>query len=154
MKFISILFSLSLTTLLFLSSCTKTEEVKDYTTIDKNIIKEYINTHNLTADSTSSGLYYVIEKAGTGETPSLYSNIKIRYKGMLTSGEVFDEATSAIQLNLSQVIAGWQQGIPKFREGGEGILLIPSGLGYGSQSTGSIPSNSVLIFEIKLDEVL
>jgi FKBP-type peptidyl-prolyl cis-trans isomerase FkpA len=154
MKFISILFSLSLTSLLLFDSCSKTQDIQDFSTIDKNIIKEYINTHNLTADSTSSGLYYVIQKPGTGQTPSLYSDIKIRYKGMLTSGEVFDEATSAIQLNLSRVIAGWQQGIPKFKEGGEGILLIPSSLGYGSQSTGSIPANSVLIFEIKLDEVL
>jgi len=153
MKIISILFSLSVTALLFLGSCNKTEEYKDYSEIDKKIIQDYISAHNLTADSTSSGLYYVIDKPGTGQTPSLYSNIRIRYKGMLTSGEVFDEATSAIQLNLSQVITGWQEGIPKFKEGGEGILLIPSGLGYGSQSTGSIPANSVLIFEIKLDEV-
>ena len=154
MKFISILISLSLTSLLLFNSCKKEAEIKDYTTIDKNIIKEYISTHNLTADSTSSGLYYVIQKPGSGKTPTFYSDIKIRYKGMLTSGEVFDEASSAINLNLSRVIAGWQEGIPKFKEGGEGILLIPSALGYGSQSTGSIPSNSVLIFEIKLDEVL
>ena len=35
-------------------------------------------------------------------------------------------------------------------EGGSGILLIPSALGYGNQAVGSIPANSVLIFEVTL----
>jgi len=51
---------------------------------------------------------------------------------------------------LSNVIQGWQEGIPLFNEGGSGILLIPSALGYGSQTVNSIPSNSVLIFEVTL----
>ena len=51
---------------------------------------------------------------------------------------------------LSNVIQGWQEGIPLFSEGGSGVLLIPSALGYGGQAVGSIPANSVLIFEVSL----
>jgi len=54
---------------------------------------------------------------------------------------------------LTNVIQGWQEGIPLFSEGGSGILLIPSALGYGNQSIGNIPANSVLIFEVTLINV-
>lgn len=136
-----------------LESCKKDEEPVDYRAADKKIIQDYIKANNLDADSTSSGLYYVIDVPGSGDFPNQYSDVKVRYKGYFTDGGVFDESTSGIRFNLSQVIAGWTEGIPKFKEGGSGILLIPSHLGYGSQETGSIPANSVLIFDIKLDEV-
>ncbi|MFT5602342.1 MAG: FKBP-type peptidyl-prolyl cis-trans isomerase FkpA, partial [Flavobacteriales bacterium] len=48
----------------------------------------------------------------------------------------------------------WTEGIPYFKEGGSGILLIPSHLGYGKSGTSGIPGNSVLIFDVKLIEVL
>ena len=66
----------------------------------------------------------------------------------------FDQSSSnGITFPLSGVIQGWQEGIPLFKEGGSGILLIPSALGYGSQSVGTIPANSVLIFDINLIDV-
>ena len=153
MKVLQNVLSIGFIGLVFLGSCVKAEDEVDYVAKDKKIIQDYIASHQLTADSTSSGLYYVVDKVGVGKSPSQYSNIKIRYKGTLTSGQVFDESTTGLNINLSQVIQGWKEGIPKFKEGGEGMLLIPSHLGYGSQATGSIPANSVLIFEIKLDEV-
>jgi len=152
-----VVYYLSFVFMLFLltfSSCTKDEEVIDYTTIDKKIILDYIKEHNLDADSTSSGLYYVIDNPGVGQTPNITSYVKIRYKGYLTDGIVFDEAKTAVTFPLSGLILGWQEGIPKFKEGGSGLLLVPSHLGYGDRATGSIPANSVLIFEITLDEVL
>jgi FKBP-type peptidyl-prolyl cis-trans isomerase FkpA len=155
MKLISSVIGIMLlSTLVLFSACKKEQESVNYSTIDKAKIQEYIKAHNWDADSTSNGLYYVVTKTGVGQNPSLYSNVKIRYKGYLLSGKIFDEAKSPAVLNLSQVIKGWQEGVPKFKEGGEGILLIPSGLGYGGQAQNSIPANSVLIFEIKLDEVL
>jgi FKBP-type peptidyl-prolyl cis-trans isomerase FkpA len=39
---------------------------------------------------------------------------------------------------LQQVIKGWTEGIPYFKEGGSGVLLIPSSLGYGSSTRGPI----------------
>ena len=48
------------------------------------------------------------------------------------------------------MIQGWTEGITYFREGGNGILLIPYQLGYGESGRGSIPGGSVLIFDISL----
>ena len=134
-------------------SCKK-EEV-DYTQIDEDIITQYITDNNLTAIATGTGLYYVIDTPGTGAQPNSQSTVTVAYKGYLTNGSVFDESPSAgISFSLTSVIQGWQEGIPHFKEGGSGILLIPSALGYGSQATSGIPANSVLIFEVALIEVL
>ena len=67
------------------------------------------------------------------------------------NGTIFDQSSSdGITFNLSQVIPGWSEGITYFNEGGEGILLVPPHLGYGSNSHSGIPGGSVLIFDVKL----
>ncbi|HYG49317.1 MAG TPA: FKBP-type peptidyl-prolyl cis-trans isomerase [Flavobacteriales bacterium] len=122
---------------------------------DKKIIEQYIKDHGLTAQSTEDGLYYVIENAGTGTQPSSSSTVKVAYKGYYTDGRAFDAShVSGVDFSLATVIKGWQIGIPKFKEGGKGILLIPSGLGYGPKGRGDIPGNEVLIFDITLIDVL
>jgi FKBP-type peptidyl-prolyl cis-trans isomerase FkpA len=123
----------------------------DYTQLDEDIILQYISDNNLNAEPTGSGLYYVINSTGNGEFPNINSLVTVAYKGTLTDGTTFDQSSSnGITFPLSNVIQGWQEGIPLFSEGGSGILLIPSALGYGSQSVGNIPENSVLIFEVTL----
>ena len=124
---------------------------KDYTQIDDEIIQQYISDNNLNATSTSSGLYYVIETTGNGVFPNIYSTVTVAYTGILADGTVFDQSSSAgISFPLTNVIQGWQEGIPLFSEGGTGKLLIPSALGYGNRSVGNIPENSVLIFDVEL----
>lgn len=121
---------------------------------DEKIITQYISDHQLKANATGTGLYYVITSQGTGAQPNSASNVRVLYKGYLTSGSVFDQSQgSGYITNLSNVIKGWTEGIPYFKKGGKGILLIPSALGYGSQAVGSIPANSVLIFDIELLDV-
>ena len=134
-------------------SCKK-KKVIDQATADENIITKYIAEHGLNATATGSGLYYVISSQGTGVQPTASSNVTVIYKGYLTDGTVFDRSpTGGYTTSLSKVIQGWQEGIPLFKKGGKGILLIPSALGYGSNATGSIPANSVLIFDIELVDV-
>jgi FKBP-type peptidyl-prolyl cis-trans isomerase FkpA len=115
-------------------------------------IEKYLADNNLTATSTASGLYYIITKEGTGGHPNLQSTVTVKYKGYLRNGEVFDETlgNETATFALNRVIQGWQEGIPLLKKGGKGTFFIPSDLGYGSQKAGSIPANSVLIFEVEL----
>ena len=123
----------------------------DYTQLDEEIILQYINDNNLSAKPTGSGLYYVVNSNGNGDFPDINSIVTVVYKGILTDGTIFDQSgASGATFPLKNVIQGWQEGIPLFSEGGSGILLIPSALGYGSQPVGNIPENSVLIFEVTL----
>lgn len=134
-----------------ISGCKKVQT--DYSETDRNIILNYIASHNLTnVKSTVSGLYYVIEKPGTTSHPNINSTVTIDYTGRLANDTIFETTDGANPetIALSSVIAGWQIGIPLFGRTGKGLLLIPSALGYGSQEKLGIPKNSVLIFEINL----
>jgi FKBP-type peptidyl-prolyl cis-trans isomerase FkpA len=141
---------------LFIFSCKKDDTVtaEEQAAIDKGIIQKYIKDHSLIADSTTSGLYYVIADSGIGTTyPNLNSYLYVYYKGYLTDGSIFDQNTAGqpLQIFLNQTIAGWKEGIPKIKKKGKIKLLIPSALGYGSTVQTDIPANSVLIFDVELD---
>lgn len=126
----------------------------DYTTQNEKEIVDYIAANKLIAQKSSTGLYYVIKEPGTGAQPTATSNVTVAYKGYFTSGKVFDESGDAgISFGLNQVVKGWTEGIPYFKEGGNGILLVPSHLGYGSYARGPIPGGAVILFDIKLIKV-
>lgn len=147
---------LALVSLLFVSCLSDNEASKpvDYTVQNEKEIVDYIAKNKLTATKTDSGLYYVVNEAGTGAQPTASSNVTVAYKGYFTNGNVFDQSNAAgISFGLNQVIKGWTEGIPYFKEGGNGVLLIPSHLGYGSNGSGPIPGGSVLIFDVKLIKV-
>ncbi len=147
-----VFLSLALFIFIFLNlSCRKKITQKEK---DEKLITQYISDHKLDAKSTSSGLYYVISKEGTGDHPNVNSTVSVIYRGTLTNGTEFDASTSSgASFVLGNTIKGWQEGIPYFKKGGKGILIIPSELGYGSQATGKIPASSVLVFDVELLDV-
>jgi len=122
--------------------------------IDEQLIADYAKEKNLTLQKTEKGVYYVIEKEGTGtEHPTLASTLTVHYHGTLLNGSVFDSSVDrgkSIDFPLSRVIVGWQDGIPVLTKGGKGKFIIPSSLGYGSRAAGKIPANSVLVFDVEL----
>ncbi|WP_248723536.1 FKBP-type peptidyl-prolyl cis-trans isomerase [Seonamhaeicola sp. ML3] len=143
-------------TLVLLFSCKSESDdlFKDYRAENEQEIQDYIAQNNLNATRSNSGLYYVIDEPGTGDQPSFSSNVTVAYKGYLTNGSVFDQSdSSGISFDLQRVIPGWTEGITYFKEGGSGLLLIPSHLAYGNQGIGNIPGGAVLIFEIDLISV-
>ena len=136
------------------TACSKDDDIKDYTVLNDEEIVAYIAANSLNAVKSSSGLYYVIDEPGTGEQPTSTSNVTVAYKGYFTDGSVFDYSdANGISFGLQQVIKGWTEGITYFKEGGSGILLIPSALGYGDQEVAGIPGGSVLLFDVNLISV-
>jgi FKBP-type peptidyl-prolyl cis-trans isomerase FkpA len=107
---------------------------------DRTEIEQYAKNNNLNGSFTESGLYYVITNAGSDEHPNASSNITIAYKGFYLSGTVFDQR-DYVTFNLSDLIKGWQEGVPLIGKGGEITLLIPSHLAY---------NDGVRAFDIKL----
>jgi FKBP-type peptidyl-prolyl cis-trans isomerase FkpA len=146
-------YALCASVLMLFMSCSKDKEV-DYVAKNDQEITDYVAKNNLTAQKTSSGLYVVINEPGTGAQPTASNNVTVAYKGYFTDGSVFDQSDAAgISFPLNGVIKGWTEGIPYFKEGGSGILLIPSHLGYGSSNYSGIPGGSVLLFDVKLISV-
>lgn len=137
--------------LAFLTACNKSDGDVDYQEKNNDEIVAYIDNNNLEAQKSASGLYYIIDEPGSGKQPTATSNVTVAYKGYFLDGKTFDESNAnGISFGLHQVIKGWTEGIPYFKEGGKGQLLIPSHLGYGSQGRPGIPGGSVLIFDIHL----
>ena len=148
------LLSTLLVLTLFISCSKDTKTVTDYTAKNEQEIKDYLAKNNLTAQRSTSGLYYIINEQRTGTQPTAASNVTVAYKGYFTNGNVFDQSKAeGISLSLNKVIRGWTEGIPYFKAGGSGVLLVPSHLGYGSTNNGPIPGGSVLIFDVKLISV-
>jgi FKBP-type peptidyl-prolyl cis-trans isomerase FkpA len=121
---------------------------------ESQAVKDYLDANNITANKHCSGMYYVVENAGTGKRPNICNKIAIHYKGMLTNGNVFDQTTTTPAVfPLGDLITAWKIGIPQIKEGGRIILYVPPTLGYGNRSSGPIPANSILIFEVDLLQV-
>lgn len=118
---------------------------------DLAIIEKYLADNNLSADEIDLGLYVIKDYEGNGNRPNSNSQVLVNYRGYLTDGTEFDKNLNATTpFNLAGVVQGWQRGIPQFKEGGYGTILMASYLGYGENSRPNIPANSVLIFDIEL----
>lgn len=132
---------------LLVSSCSK-----DYVQINREEILDYLEANNLQAEEHESGLFYIIQETGDGNHPSIGHEVTVRYTGTLLDGTFFDgtQDGETATFPLEFLIPGWQIGIPLLERGGKGQFFIPSNLGYGGQSTGNIPANSVLKFDIEL----
>lgn len=118
-------------------------------------IQSYLTANNLTtvAQSTSSGLYYIIDNAGVGPNPTASNTVMVHYRGYLADGTEFDSSYKRgepSKFGLTSVIGGWTEGIPLFKKGGSGKLIVPFELGYGSRGNNDIPPNTIIIFDIEL----
>lgn len=154
MKYILTALALTLFISCKLDDKTETNLKTDFTVENEQEIKAYIEQNDLDAIESTTGLFYVINEPGTGAQPTASSSVTVAYKGFYSNGAIFDQSDAeGISFNLNQVIAGWTEGIAYFKEGGNGILLIPSHLGYGSNDSYGIPGGSVLIFDIDLISV-
>lgn len=84
--------------------------------------------------------------------------VNVHYVGKLMNDTVFDSSYNrgkpfSFELGKGSVIKGWDEGITYLHEGDSAILTIPSELGYGATAMGTIPANSILIFNVVLVKV-
>lgn len=123
---------------------------------ERAAIQAYASANSITATAHSSGLYYQIINPGSGVTPNSNSKVFVTYTGKLLDGTQFDAGTTPATGGgwaLSGLISGWQIGLPLIQKGGTIKLIIPSSLAYGCQGAGTIAGNSILYFEITLNDV-
>lgn len=109
--------------------------------------------------TTPSGLKYIDEVIGTGDSPKLGRNVTVHYTGTLVDGTKFDSSVDKGQpytfpIGAGAVIKGWDEGIMTMKVGGKRRLIVPPTLGYGANGRGAkIPPNATLIFELELLDV-
>lgn len=109
--------------------------------------------------TTASGLQYIVLSEGEGESPTLADQVRVHYTGKLLSGKVFDssiERNEPAEFYLRSVIPGWTEALQLMKPGASYKLFIPGHLAYGEQGNprGGIGPNEVLIFDVKLIDIL
>ena len=109
---------------------------------------------------TESGIRYNIKNSTKGKTPKKGNKVKVHYSGKLIDGDEFDSSYKAnkpfeFNVEMGQVIKGWDESLKILKVGEKGTFIIPGDLGYGPKGyPGVIPPNATLIFEIELLEIL
>lgn len=131
------------------------EEVKDdQLRSELAEINDYLNTHEIAAETHPSGIRYSIQEQGTGDFPNGSSYIQVAYEGKLLGEDTNFDSSSGANFQLGNLIPGWQIALPLIQEGGSITLYIPGTLGYGSKGNGqAIPPDSNLEFHIELQRV-
>ncbi len=116
------------------------------------LIQNYAVQQKINAVRHSSGLYYAVIKAGTGNNLPAVGPVTVNYTGKLLNGDTFDSGTNiTFSVGGSQLIQGWNIGIPLMKPKEKGILLLPSALAYGATgSSGKIAPFKPLAFEIEI----
>lgn len=127
---------------------------------DDKILQDYFKKNNITATKTQSGLYYAVHTKGLGPNAKAGKKVTMNYTGKLLDGKTFDSNTDpkfnhvspfTFTLGQGQVIKGWDEGVQLLNLGTKATFYIPSGLAYGSSGAGgSIPPNSVLVFDVEV----
>ena len=119
-------------------------------------IVEYNTKNGITTQQFSNKVYYKIVDTGYGAHPTASSSVVVTYSAKLLNNTVFDVATSPVTFKLSDVIEGWQIGLPLLQKGGRMILIIPSAYAYGCNGNSKlkVSENSVLFYDINLIDII
>ena len=116
------------------------------------------NKKNVEVVEIESGLQYSVITQGdsSGSNPELNQIITAHFHGTLTNGEVFWSSldTEPLEIELSKLIIGCQKAISLMKKGDKWMVYIDPTRAYGEEGRPGIPSNSILIFEIELLEVI
>lgn len=150
----------------------RVERAKERLVEEAKIIQNYVDEKGFDAKKTDSGLFYVIEREGTGEPVTAGSTLKVDYAGYLLDGTLFDTSIEAIAkekdvynqgrdyapfdlvVGVGEVIQGWDEGLMLLKKGSKAKLIIPSPLAYGERGGGAlIPANSILVFDVEIHDV-
>ena len=112
-------------------------------------------------------LYYIVAQQGSEleRKPAIVDSTYVVYKGELLSGYKFDERLSPVWFDNASVVSGFryglqhfapgtysinESGIIRFQDFGQGIIFMPSGIGYYASGLAAIPNYSPLVFSVSV----
>jgi len=106
-----------------------------------------------------SSLQYKIIREGQGASPKATDGVRIRFRGTLTNGVQFDNTMDLAEADVPVIpVMGLNKGLAEalhlMKPGAKWLLFVPPDLGYEDRQAGSIPPNSVLIYEVELLSVV
>jgi peptidylprolyl isomerase len=113
------------------------------------------------AETTSSGLRYVVRKPGSGDAPRVGDTVAAHYVGFLEDGSRFDSSYEREQpfefpVGQGEVIKGWDEVFQLMRKGEMLRVIIPPELAYGKRGHRryGIPPGATLVFDVELVDIV
>ena len=137
-------------------SCLDSDESEDPLTQllrETETIDNYLASNNITAVKDVNGVRMVITELGEGLPATLTNKIDVDYVGKLfTNNTIFDQGNTTGL--LSGYIDGWKIAFSTLPAGSKATLYIPSYWAYKNSPNGSIPANSILVFDIEFNDIV
>jgi FKBP-type peptidyl-prolyl cis-trans isomerase len=133
--------------------------------MDDKALQDYFAQKGIKAEKTASGLYYTIQKPGSGAQITKGQTASMMYTGKTLDGMPFDSNVDTsighhgtdplvFQVGAGQMIPGVDEGVALLRKGAKATLYLPSPIAYGPQSPSpKIPANAIMIFEVEIKDV-
>lgn len=145
--------------------------IREQLRFETDLIEAYLINNNLEAQRTSEGVFYIISKQGEGDFIEKDSDVLANFTLRLLDGSVLSTTDEELakakglhdEANIYQPypfrlkeasLEGWLIGMPKFKKGSEGTLLIPSRYAFGDKGAGGvIPPNTPVIYDLEIIEI-
>ena len=113
-------------------------------------MEAYLKDKNIDAQKTGKGTFVLIKDQGTGPACDSGKFVTVKYTGRtLDKDSVFESSVYPLHYGVNPVIAGWEEGLKLFREGGKGTLYVPGFRAYGKRHPAFKPFEA-LIFDIEI----
>ncbi|MCB0449246.1 MAG: hypothetical protein KDC97_03930 [Confluentibacter sp.] len=131
-------------------------------------LKDAVGESKKTVYAETNYEYFVLKlnQGGGNASPTFADNVRVVYEGFSLQNVIFDSSVIPVLFDLTGLIPGWNRVLPDFNTAesfvenadgtvtysnkGLGVMFLPSGLGYFSQSSGAIPAYSPIIFKFEL----
>lgn len=125
------------------------------------------NTEGKDTITLPNGLKMIFVESGNNDTVPVTpkSTAVVHYTGYFLDGRIFDSSIERdeplpVTIGANAVILGWEEALIRMKKFDKCRVIIPPGLGYGTQditnpTTGKveIPANSTLIFDMEVVDV-
>lgn len=143
---------------------TMTREEYEEMTIKKNreklelermAIKHYIDTSSYMFSSTGSGLHYTVlsrseERVSIQEGDLLVLDYEIRDLANRLLESSSESGKKKLRYLRDDDLQGLHEGLAYMHLNDEYLFIIPAHLGYGLAGSTTVPSNSILLYKVKI----
>ncbi len=150
MKILNVLLLFVVSAVLFSCGSYSDDEISEF---DQRIEK-YLRSKKIECKKSASGLYYKILDEGEGDLILYKDKVSVRYRGTFLNGTEFDKQVDLVELPVADQINAWKELMLQLKKGSKAYMIVPPHLGYGPYEVAKIPSNSILVFELEVVDVL
>jgi FKBP-type peptidyl-prolyl cis-trans isomerase FkpA len=127
---------------------------------EKQVLDSFLLNNKISSKSFYDGIWVIETTSGKGDFLRKGNALAIHYKGMFLDGKVFDDSNTREPFQFifgtdGQVIKGLEKGLEKLKKGSKAKIIIPSPSAFGEKgsSTGIIPPNTTVVYEVEIIRV-